>query len=90
MALPPLTLYARAGCHLCDQAEAALQALECRYEAVDVDRDPGLQARFGDDVPVLVRTDDPDRVLLKGVLSRSRLSALKLQLLRQARANGTP
>ncbi|ABF45031.1 glutaredoxin 2 [Deinococcus geothermalis DSM 11300] len=78
--LPVLTLYTRAGCHLCEQAQANLQALEYRYEPLDVDRVPALQARYGDDVPVLALGE---RVLLKGVLSRGRLSALKLQLLRE-------
>lgn len=83
--LPPLTLYTRAGCHLCEQAEAHLQALEYRYHPLDVDGDPALRARHGDDVPVLALGD---RVLLKGVLSKSRLGALKLQLLREAAARG--
>ncbi|WP_272976961.1 glutaredoxin family protein [Deinococcus geothermalis] len=78
--LPVLTLYTRAGCHLCEQAQANLQALEYRYEPLDVDRVPALKARYGDDVPVLALGE---RVLLKGVLSRGRLSALKLQLLRE-------
>ncbi|MBB5233253.1 glutaredoxin family protein [Deinococcus budaensis] len=87
-ALPPLTLYTRAGCHLCEQAEAHLQALEYRYQPVDVDGDPALCARHGDDVPVLalLQPEGGDRVLLKGVLSKGRLSALKLQLLREAAA----
>ncbi|MBI0445942.1 glutaredoxin family protein [Deinococcus sp. DB0503] len=78
--LPVLTLYTRAGCHLCEQAQANLQTLEYRYEPLDVDRVPALKARYGDDVPVLALGE---RVLLKGVLSRGRLSALKLQLLRE-------
>lgn len=82
--LPVLTLYTRAGCGLCEQAEMNLQALAYRYEAVDVDVDPALRARYGDDVPVLA---DGERVLLKGVLSRGRLSTLKVQLLREARSS---
>jgi len=80
--LPTLTLYTRRGCHLCEQAGAALEAFEYRYEGVDVDSDAALRARYGDDVPVLALGE---RVLLKGVFSRVRLSALKLQLLREAR-----
>jgi glutaredoxin len=82
--LPTLTLYTRAGCGLCEQAETNLQALAYRYEAVDVDRDPALRARYGDDVPVLA---DGERVRLRGVLSRGRLSTLKVQLLREARSS---
>ncbi|GAA5514403.1 hypothetical protein Dcar01_03158 [Deinococcus carri] len=83
--MPTLTLYTRVGCHLCEQAEAALRALDYRYEALDVDRDPALRDRYGDDVPVLALAPPggPERVLLKGVFSRGRLSALKLQLLRE-------
>ncbi|GBF04229.1 glutaredoxin [Deinococcus aerius] len=81
--LPTLTLYTRSGCHLCEQAEEGLRALEYRYEAVDVDGDPALKAQYGDDVPVLTLGE---RVLLKGVLSKGRLSTLKLHLLREAGA----
>ncbi|SMB93869.1 glutaredoxin family protein [Deinococcus hopiensis] len=78
--LPELTLYTRAGCHLCEQAQAALNALAYRYVPVDVDSDPLLRSRYGNDVPVLALED---RALLKGVLNRGRLSVLKLQLLRE-------
>ena len=78
--LPELTLYTRAGCHLCGQAQGALDALAYRYVPVDGDSRPALKARHGDDVPVLALEE---RVLLRGVLSRGRLSALKLQLLRE-------
>ncbi|BDP42005.1 NrdH-redoxin [Deinococcus aetherius] len=84
--LPTLTFYTRAGCHLCEQAEAGLQALAYRYTPVDVSGNAELEARYGHDVPVLALGD---RVLLKGVLSRGRLSTLKVQLLREAQA-GTP
>ncbi|MEF2278578.1 glutaredoxin family protein [Deinococcus sp. YIM 134068] len=79
--LPTLTLYVRAGCHLCEQAEAGLRALVYRYVAVDVTGNADLEARYGHDVPVLTLGE---RVLLKGVLGRGRLSALKVQLLREA------
>ncbi|MCP2013872.1 glutaredoxin [Deinococcus sp. HSC-46F16] len=82
--LPPLTLYTRRGCHLCEQAEERLRLLDFAYTPVDVDSDPALRARYGDDVPVL---SAGERVLLKGVLSRARLSELKLRLLRGAGAD---
>ncbi|KEF35203.1 glutaredoxin [Deinococcus sp. RL] len=82
--LPVLTLYTRRGCHLCEQAEERLRLLDFAYRPVDVDRDPALRARYGDDVPVLALGE---RVLLKGVLSRARLSELKLRLLREAGEN---
>ena len=82
--LPPLTLYTRRGCHLCEQAEERLRLLDFPYTPVDVDTDPALRARHGDDVPVLATGE---RVLLRGVLSRARLSELKLRLLREAGAD---
>ena len=62
---------------------AHLRALEFTFVAVDVDGDPSLRARYGDDVPVLARqTPAGVQVLGKGAFSRARLSALKLVLLR--------
>ncbi|WP_139982770.1 glutaredoxin family protein [Nocardioides litoris] len=51
-----VTLYSRAGCHLCEEAEAVV-ARVCadlgeEYAVVDVDGDPELQRRFTDEVPV--------------------------------------
>jgi hypothetical protein len=47
----------RDGCHLCDEFLIDLSLdmgpAEDRIELVDVDRDPGLAARFGLRVPVL-------------------------------------
>ena len=55
---PKLTVYSRASCHLCDYMIAGLHALQARVpfdvEVIDVDTDPGLEARYGEDVPVLV------------------------------------
>ena len=54
----PLTLYGRAWCHLCDDMRAALEPLLAEFgaqvEFVDVDRDPELEARYNELVPVLV------------------------------------
>ncbi len=60
---PPITLYTRAGCHLCEDAEALLRRLGYDVTPVDVDADPELQARYGEEVPVL--TVD-GRVVLSG------------------------
>ena len=59
---PVLTVYGRAGCHLCDEMRAELvAALQDRTTAgrpvpavheIDVDTDPDLQARYGGLVPV--------------------------------------
>src|ERR1700709_2532226 len=55
---PRLALMTRAGCHLCETAAATLRtiAAEAGLEplAVDVDADPGLQAEYGDRVPVVL------------------------------------
>ena len=54
-----LTVYERAGCHLCDDMVATLsewkEALGFEIERIDVDRSPELAARYGAKVPVLVR-----------------------------------
>jgi hypothetical protein len=53
-----LTLYSRAHCHLCDEMLGALRNLQgpdrFRIEVMDVDGDPALRERYGEDVPVLV------------------------------------
>lgn len=52
-----VTLYTRAGCHLCDQAKALMAPLlrraAARLTEVDIDRDPVLLARYNVDVPVI-------------------------------------
>lgn len=48
-----LTLYGRAGCHLCEDMAAGLDALGVDYEVVDIDRDPALKTRYDWEVPVL-------------------------------------
>jgi hypothetical protein len=67
-----LVLYSRRYCHLCEEMLAALRALDATLspEILDVDADPALEARFGEDVPVLMLGDvelsrhrlDPARV----------------------------
>ncbi|NVI03471.1 glutaredoxin family protein [Paraburkholderia youngii] len=53
-----LTLYGRAWCHLCEEMRAALEPLLAEFGAqlavIDVDRDPLLEARYNELVPVLV------------------------------------
>ncbi|WP_425147919.1 glutaredoxin family protein [Deinococcus sp.] len=65
-----LTLYTRAGCHLCEDARSALESLGWDVQTVDVDGDAELKERYGHDVPVLAAGHE---VLLKGVITRSRL-----------------
>ncbi len=53
---PRVTFYSRVGCHLCDDARAVV-ARVCvelgeSFVEVDVDSDPDLEDRFGEEVPV--------------------------------------
>ena len=52
-----VTLYGRPGCHLCDEARAAIEAAraerEFSLEEVDVSLDPGLHAQYGERIPVV-------------------------------------
>ena len=54
---PRLTLYSRGYCHLCDDMLAALEVLRGEFSfdliVLDVDSDPGLEAKFDELVPVL-------------------------------------
>ena len=56
-----LTLYSRSYCHLCDDMAAALEPLRHEFRFglawVDVERDPVLEARYGERVPVLAHRD---------------------------------
>jgi glutaredoxin len=57
-ARPRLTLLTREGCHLCETAAETLTRIGAEAglvpETVDVDADPGLQAEYGDRVPVVL------------------------------------
>jgi len=56
-------LVTRAGCHLCDEMaavlDAVLPAFGLAWSARDVDAEPELRARFTDVVPVLLRDGLP-------------------------------
>ena len=55
--VPSVVFYTRAGCHLCDDArgvvDAVLRRVAFALEVVDIDSDPELVARFGEEVPVV-------------------------------------
>ncbi|MFM2080451.1 MAG: hypothetical protein RLZZ219_1133 [Cyanobacteriota bacterium] len=53
--MPDLVLLTRRGCCLCEGLEEKLRALDLALELRDVDADPALQARYGLEVPVLLR-----------------------------------
>jgi glutaredoxin len=52
-----VTLYTRAGCHLCDQAKQAIESARQRtpfeYEEFDIDSDPQLRRLYNEEVPVI-------------------------------------
>ena len=55
--MPRVTLYTRAGCHLCDEARKVLDAARARaefeLETLDVDADPELRRLYDVEVPVI-------------------------------------
>ena len=55
--MPRLTLYGKPGCHLCDDARAAVERVTARRDVplqqVDISRDPVLYKRYGERIPVL-------------------------------------
>ena len=55
--VPTLTLYGKPGCHLCDDARAAVERVTVRrgvaVEQIDVSLDPVLYARYGERIPVV-------------------------------------
>ncbi|EFK96294.1 Glutaredoxin 2 [sediment metagenome] len=56
-----LTVLSRGYCHLCHQMIAELEKLRDRHgftiDVVDVDREPALEEKWGDKVPVLLDGD---------------------------------
>jgi glutaredoxin len=52
-----VTLYTRPGCHLCDEAKAAIAPLLSEFAAtlreVNIDEDAILSERYGWDIPVI-------------------------------------
>jgi len=55
-----LTLYSRPGCHLCDEMKELVQrvartaAEPIAIDEIDISTDPGLEARYGLEIPVLL------------------------------------
>jgi glutaredoxin len=52
-----VTLYGRAGCHLCDDARAVLERMRSQrpfaLREVDIESDPALHARYLERIPVI-------------------------------------
>lgn len=59
--MPPLLLYSRPECHLCEaltaELEPLLRASGAQLTIVDVDSSPALERRYGLRIPVLVAGD---------------------------------
>jgi glutaredoxin len=55
--IPRVTLYTRAGCHLCETAKenllAARRTADFELEEIDIDADPELRALYNHEVPVV-------------------------------------
>ena len=55
--MPVLTLFGKPGCHLCDDARAAVRDVlagrDVRLREVDVTLDPVLERRYGERIPVV-------------------------------------
>ena len=52
-----MTLYSKTGCHLCEEAKAAISPLLREFRAtlreIDIEGDTTLMERFGCDIPVI-------------------------------------
>jgi glutaredoxin len=57
MSTPTLTLYSRPGCHLCDDARAALERVRARapfaLREVNIETDDSLLRRYLERIPVV-------------------------------------
>lgn len=57
MAKAVVTLYTRPGCHLCEEAKAAMRdsgcANEFRLEEINIDEDAALHDKYKFDIPVV-------------------------------------
>lgn len=52
-----LVLYGTTFCHLCEQAEAVLQAIGVEAEHIDIAEDDALLEMYGVRIPVMKRED---------------------------------
>ena len=55
-----ITLYSRAGCHLCDEMKALIERVTrsmpdpATTTVIDISSDPALEAQYGLEIPVLL------------------------------------
>lgn len=57
MSKPHVIIYSRPGCHLCDEAKAAIQNAGCNdsftLEEINIESDDGLLKKYKYDIPVI-------------------------------------
>jgi hypothetical protein len=62
MSTPTLTLYSRPGCHLCDEARAALERVRATapfaLREVNIETDVSLHKRYLERIPVVALGDE--------------------------------
>jgi glutaredoxin len=62
MSTPTLTLYSRPGCHLCEEARAALERVRARatfsLHEVNIETDEELHRRYLERIPVVTLGDE--------------------------------
>jgi glutaredoxin len=55
---PRITVYTKAGCHLCDDATAAIERISAQtgagWVAIDIESDPDLMDEYGEMIPVIL------------------------------------
>jgi glutaredoxin len=52
--VPHITLYSKSGCHLCERAREVIERCRADYEIVDISGNSELEARYGQDIPVIL------------------------------------
>jgi glutaredoxin len=82
--MPVVILYAKAGCHLCDEARELLEDLAAshvfRLDEIDIRRDDALFERYRYRIPV-VRVDGVER--LEGRIAAEDVAALGREFTRR-------
>jgi glutaredoxin len=52
-----VTLYGKAGCHLCEEARVEVEAVRAERDfeltEIDISLDPGLHRKYGERIPVI-------------------------------------
>jgi glutaredoxin len=49
-----ITIYSKPGCHLCDRVKEVVERCRVEHEIVDISGNPELEARYGNDIPVIL------------------------------------